>query len=248
MSELVGKAAMVVGAGRGLGRGIADAFADAGASVVAVARSRPEVAELAAANVNIRAEAADAADAQTASDLLDRYKPAVVVLVAGAVPVMGRLQDQTWETFSVNWHADVKIAFHWLQAALTKPLAPGGRVVVVSSGAAVKGSPASGGYAGAKATQRFLADYARVEAQRAGLDVTVTVVLPAAMTPFGAVGRQGIQAYAARSGQSEDAFVKQLGDLLTPELAGAALVELLQTDPADTAAAYLLTSNGLKPA
>jgi 3-oxoacyl-[acyl-carrier protein] reductase len=38
-------------------------------------------------------------------------------------------------------------------------LRPGSRVVVFSSGAALGGSPLSGGYAGAKATQRFIAAY-----------------------------------------------------------------------------------------
>jgi hypothetical protein len=60
---------------------------------------------------------------------------------------MGPLQ-QTWETFSVNWHTDVKIAFTWLREALLQPLPPGSRVAV-SSGAAINSSPASGGYAGA---------------------------------------------------------------------------------------------------
>ena len=146
-----------------------------------------------------------------------------MILVAGANPVMRPLQHQTWETFSVNWHADVKIAFTWLREALLRPLPPGSRVIVVSSGAAVNGSPASGGYAGSKATQRFLAEYAQDESRRAGLDITVTAVLPR-MTPFGDVGRRGVRAYAARGGQTEEAYLEQLGELLTPELAGSALL------------------------
>src|SRR5438270_14068706 len=97
-----------------------------------------------------------------------RAGPEVLILVAGANPVMRPLQYQTWETFSVNWHTDVKIAFTWLREALLKPLPPGSRVVVVSSGAAINGSPASGGYAGSKATQRFIAGYAQDESHRAG--------------------------------------------------------------------------------
>ena len=46
------------------------------------------------------------------------YEPEVLILVAGANPVMRPLQYQTWETFSVNWHTDVKIAFTWLREAL----------------------------------------------------------------------------------------------------------------------------------
>jgi 3-oxoacyl-[acyl-carrier protein] reductase len=245
MSDLSGRTTVVVGASRGLGRGIAHAFAQAGAPVVAVARTAPALAELAASGGNIRTEIADAADATVAGRLLDQYKPEVLLLVAGANPQMRPLQHQTWETFSVNWNTDVKIAFTWLREALLQPLPPGSRVVVVSSGAAINGSPASGGYAGAKATQRFIAAYAQEESRRAGLDITVTTVMPR-MSPFADVGRQGIRAYAARSGQTEEEFLKQLGESWTPEMAGSALVDLVQADAATTAPEYLLTGAGLQ--
>jgi NAD(P)-dependent dehydrogenase (short-subunit alcohol dehydrogenase family) len=245
MSDLSDKTTVVVGASRGLGRGITHAFADAGAPVVAVARTGAALAELAATTANIRTEVADAADPTVAWSLLDQYAPEVLILVAGANPVMRPLQYQTWETFSVNWHTDVKIAFNWLREALLKPLPPDSRVVVVSSGAALFGSPASGGYAGAKATQRFIAAYARDESRRAGLDITVTAVMPT-MTPFGEVGRRGVRAYAARGGQTEEAYLEQLGDVLTPEVAGSALVDLVRAEPATTASEYLLTAAGLQ--
>jgi NAD(P)-dependent dehydrogenase (short-subunit alcohol dehydrogenase family) len=213
--------------------------------VIAVARTGPALAELATSSANIRTEVADAADATVAWSLLGQYEPEVLVLVAGANPVMRPLQHQTWETFSLNWHTDVKIAFTWLREALLKPLPPGSRVVVVSSGAAINGSPASGGYAGSKATQRFLAEYAQEESRRAGLDITVTAVMPR-MTPHGEVGRRGVRAYAARSGQTEEAYLKQLGELLTPEIAGTALVELVRADAATVAPGYLLTGAGLQ--
>ena len=85
----------------------------------------PALAELATTSANIRTEVADAADATVAWSLLDQYEPEVLILVAGANPVMRPLQYQTWETFSVNWHTDVKIAFTWLREAL---LPPGSRV------------------------------------------------------------------------------------------------------------------------
>ena len=188
---------------------------------------------------------AHAADATVAWSLLDRYDPEVLILVAGANPAMRPLQQQTWETFSVNWNADVKIAFTWLREALLRPLPPGSRVVVVSSGAAINGSPASGGYAGAKATQRFIAAYAQEESRRAGLDITVTAVMPR-MSPFADVGRRGVRAYAARSDQSEEAYLKQVGEVWTPEVAGSALVELVRAIPATTAPGYLLTGAGLQ--
>ncbi len=245
MSDLSGRTTIVVGASRGLGRGIARAFAEAGAPVVAVARTGPALAELAAAGANIRTEIADAADPTVAWSLLDQYEPEVLILVAGANPVMRPLQHQTWETFAANWNTDVKITFTWVREALLKPLPTGSRVVVMSSGAAINGSPASGGYAGAKATQRFIAGYAQDEARRAELDITVTAIMPR-MTPYGNVGRRGVRAYAARSGQSEDTYLEQLGELLTPEMAGSALVDLVRADPATTAPGYVLTGAGLQ--
>jgi NAD(P)-dependent dehydrogenase (short-subunit alcohol dehydrogenase family) len=243
-SDLTGATTIVVGASRGLGRGIARAFADAGAPVVAVSRTAAEFPEPAGGGT-IRAEVADAGDATEAASLLDRYEPQAVILVAGASPHMVPLQEQTWETFSVNWQTDVRIAFHWLREALLKPLRPRSRVVVISSGAALAGSPLSGGYAGAKATQRFITAYAQDEAKRAGLDVTFTAVLPK-ITPLTDVGRPAIEAYAARAGHSFEQHVAQLGPLVTPEIAGAAIVELVQADPASLSPAYMLTGAGLQ--
>ena len=158
---------------------------------------------------------------------------------------MRPLQHQTWETFSVNWHTDVRIAFNWLRESLLKPLRPGSLVVVISSGAAQAGSPLSGGYAGAKATQRFITAYAQDEANRAGLGITFTAVLPR-ITPLTELGRPAVQGYAARNGQSEQEYLQPMGEPLTPELAGAALVELVRTDVASIAPAYLLNGAGLQ--
>jgi 3-oxoacyl-[acyl-carrier protein] reductase len=203
MNDLLGRITVVVGASRGLGRGITIAFAEAGAPVVAVSRTATTLPEPAAGAGTIQREVADAGEPTVAARLLDRYDPETIILVAGASPHMRPLQQQTWETFSVNWQTDVRIAFHWLREAMLKPLRPGSRVVVVSSGAAlnVDGSPLSGGYAGAKAMQRFVTKYAQDEANRAGLDITFTTVLPR-FAPVTGVGRPAVQAYAAQAGLS----------------------------------------------
>jgi 3-oxoacyl-[acyl-carrier protein] reductase len=248
MSDLSRRTTIVVGASRGLGHGIATAFAQAGAPVVAVSRTAAAFPESATGTGSIQPEVADAGDATVAASLLDRYEPEAVILVAGAPPHMRPLQQQTWETFSVNWQTDVRITFHWLREALLTPLRPGSRVVVVSSGAALNpnGSPLSGGYAGAKATQRFITGYAQDEARQSGLEITFTTVLPR-FAPQTGVGRPAVQAYAARAGQSVEDYLQQVDySLLTPEIAGAALVELVQADAANLAAAYLLTGAGLQ--
>lgn len=244
MNNLSGKTALVVGASRGLGRGIAMATATAGASVIAVSRSATTYPEPSGAG-SIQAVAADAADPTVPGGLLDQYDPQLLVVVAGATPLIRPLQHHTWETFSANWNTDVRIAFHWLREALLKPLRPGSTVVVVSSGAALAGSPLSGGYAGAKATQRFISGYAQEEADRAALGITFTAVLPR-ITPLTELGRPAVRAYAARNGQSEEEYVSRLGEPLSPEAAGAAVLELARADTASIAPGYLLTGAGLQ--
>jgi len=233
MNALANRTTIVVGASRGLGRGIATALGDAGAPVVAVSRSQPGLAKLADTTPNISTEVADASDPTVAGALLDRYEPSILILVAGATPLMRPLQHQTWETFS------------WLRESLLKPLGQGSQVVVISSGAAVNGSPLSGGYAGAKATQRFITAYAQDEANRADLGITFTTVLPR-ITPLTDLGRPAVQAYASRNGQSEQEYLQPMGEPLTPALAGTALVELARTDVASIAPAYLLNGAGLQ--
>jgi NAD(P)-dependent dehydrogenase (short-subunit alcohol dehydrogenase family) len=245
MNNLSGQTALIVGASRGLGRGIATAAAEAGASVIAVSRSATTFPDPTNGAGSIQAVVADAAEPSVPGSLLDRYDPQVLVLVAGASPLPRPLQHHTWETFSANWNTDVRIAFHWLREALLKPLRPGSRVVVFSSGAALAGSPLSGGYAGAKATQRFITGYAQDEANRADLGITFTALMPR-ITPLTDLGRPAVRAYAARGGQSEEEYVKQLGELLSPQVAGAAVVELVQADTAAVAAGYLLTGAGLQ--
>jgi NAD(P)-dependent dehydrogenase (short-subunit alcohol dehydrogenase family) len=243
MTTLSSTPAIVVGAGRGLGHGIASALAAAGTPVIAVSRTAPPAGTDPAA---LQVELADAAEPSTAARLLDLHAPGTVIVVAGASPALLPLQDQTWESFSINWHADVKIAFHWLQAALRRPLSPGSRVIVISSGAALAGSPLSGGYAGAKATQRFITAYAQDESTRAGLDITFTAVLPR-LTPLTDLGRPAARAYAARAGLTDTEYAQQLGGSLTPSGAGAAISELLGTKTADLVPAYLLSADGLRP-
>ncbi len=243
---LAHRTAIVVGASRGLGRGIATTLAAAGGDVVALARGAGALADLVAADHSILPESGDASDPALAVRLLDHYDPDLVVVVAGAAPPILSLQEQTWETLSVNWNADVRIAFSWLQAVLRKPLCPGSRLVLFSSGAALQGSPLSGGYAGAKATQRFLVGYAQDEARRADMDLTFTVVMPR-LTPRTELGRPAVLAYAKRAGQTEAEYMAQMGEPLTPEAAGSAVLELALARAETLAPAYLLTGAGFKP-
>ena len=60
------------------------------------------------------------------------------------------------------------------------------------------------------------------------------------------LGRLAVAAHAAQSGVSEDEFLKGLGEPLTPEIAGAALVGLVRGDVATVAPGYRLSAAGLQ--
>jgi NAD(P)-dependent dehydrogenase (short-subunit alcohol dehydrogenase family) len=231
-NTLTGSTAIVTGASRGFGRGIAAALTTAGAHVVGVARSGGTVT-------------ADAADPDTAQRLIDEYQPRTVVLCAGAAPQMSPLHEQTWESFSQNWNVDVAQAFHWTRYALQRPLAPGSTVIAVSSGAAINGSPLSGGYAGAKATVKLITDYAAIESQLGGLGIEFVSVLPQ-LTPATELGAKAVAAYAQRQGVDVDTFVGSLRPALTAEQVGKSVLEIATGQRRDHRA-YMLSSAGLSP-
>lgn len=239
MTALTGKSVVVVGGSRGLGLGVALAARDAGARVTAVAR---DVSPLAGVT-GLDPEPGDAADEAFADKLLVQ-QPDLLVITAGAVPPMRPLTEQTWETFSANWHTDVRIAFTWLRAALRRPLAPGSRVVVFGSAAELRGSPLSGGYAGAKATVRLITGYAAAEAKSLG--IAMTTVLPV-ITPGTTIGETAIRGYSAASGSTPEAFRANLPAAPTPESVGAAIVALAEAPAAAMAGAYTVDAAGLRP-
>jgi NAD(P)-dependent dehydrogenase (short-subunit alcohol dehydrogenase family) len=243
--ELSGTTALVTGATRGFGRAITVALHGAGADVVAVARNAEQLdrlrSDLGGSLVTV---AADAADPVVAGSLVEQYRPGTLVLNAGAPPLMRPLQHQTWQTFSRNWEVDTQQAFHWIREALLVPLAPGSTVIAMSSGAALFGSPLSGGYAGAKAAIRFITGYAAEESERAGLGIRFVSVLPK-LTPATDLGAAAVAAYARRAGIDVDVFVKQSGPALAPEHVGKHIADLASSTD-HRPGAYLLTPDGLK--
>jgi NAD(P)-dependent dehydrogenase (short-subunit alcohol dehydrogenase family) len=242
--DLAGSTAIVTGASRGFGRAIATALAAAGAEVVGVARTAAQLDEVRGALGDaFLPVVAGSSDPAKASQLIDKYAPRTLVLCAGSAPQMSPLQDQSWETFSANWNVDVAQAFHWTRHALQRPLAPGSSVILMSSGAAVNGSPLSGGYAGAKATVRFIGSYGAGESDRAGLGITFVSVLPR-LTAVTDLGAAAAAAYAERQGVDVDTFVEAAGPALTAEQVGTSVLAIAGGDPGQHGA-YLLTASGL---
>ena len=238
------RTAVVTGAGRGFGRAIATALVAAGTTVVGIARAAEQ---LHAVRVELGERfiplVADATDETVAQDAIRTHRPDLLVLNAGAVPHMAPIHEQTWDTFSRNWNVDTRHVFAWTRAALRAPLAPGAVVLSMSSGAALNGSPMSGGYASAKAAVRYLRGYAEEESDRAGLGIRFVTVLPQ-LTPATRLGSVGVTGYAARNGVDADTIVEGLQPILTPELLAKTVVALA-ADPA-SAAEYRISGAGLR--
>ena len=216
--------AIVTGGSRGLGRGIAETLSTAKMRVVVVARD-PAKLEAAAKEMGVGHVAADVADELTAGRLLQDLRPDLLVLCAGASPLLRPLHLHSWETFSHNWEVDAKATFVWVRNALLLPMKPGGHIVIVSSMAAVNGSPLSGGYAGAKRMQWFMADYAAQEAGRLKIGLRVHCLLPV-LNPSADLGRAAIAAYAERANVGVEQFTQRLMPALTPSIIGDAVADL----------------------
>lgn len=210
MHSLKDQRVIVTGGSAGLGLGIVEALVERGARVTVLARDAQRLAEV-ERRLGVTAVSGDITDRRLAASLLRELKPGVVVLNAGAAPEPRPLHEQTWETFSACWNSDVQGGFVWLQEILRLPLDRGSRVLVSSSGAAVNGSPLSGGYAGSKRMLWLLAKYANTVSDEQNLGIKVQALVPLQMNGATRLGRHAAEAYARRKGVTVEEFLAGFG-------------------------------------
>jgi NAD(P)-dependent dehydrogenase (short-subunit alcohol dehydrogenase family) len=223
------KSVVVTGGSRGLGLGLVEALVDQGAKVTVVARQSDALSAV-RSRLGVATIAADIRDEAAAHRIIADVRPDILALNAGTKPTMVRLDQISWADFTAPWEHDVKAGLHWLQAALNLPLNPGSRVLVVSSGAAVGGSPLSGGYGGAKRMLWFMAKYAnRVSAQR-GLGICFQTIVPRQMILGTGIGDTAAGAYAKALAIEPEAFVARFGAPMPPRVFGENVISVL-SDP-----------------
>ncbi len=229
MKSLEGVKVVVTGGSRGLGLGMVEALVARKAQVTVVARN-PESLHQVAKRLGVATVSGDVADEQLARSVLGDVKPAVLILNAGAKPPGGLIHEQTWEGFTRTWESDVKATFHWVQQALKLPLPKGSRVLLGSSGAAIGGSPLSGGYAGAKRMIWLLAQYANVSSHALQLGISFQAIVPQQMIGDTDLGRTAAELYAARKGVTPEQFLAGFGAPLSSAQVGEHVAAIL-TDP-----------------
>ena len=226
MKTLVDQRVIVTGGSSGLGLGVVEALVARQAQVTVVARDRTRLAEV-QNRLGVATVAGDVTDRTLAHELLQDVRPSMLILNAGTPLVMAPLHEQTWEAFSGTWNSDVKAGLHWIQEAIALPLPAGSRVLIASSGAAVGGSPLSGGYAGAKRMLWFMAQYANVVSDKLGLGIHFQALVPMQMSGETERGRHAAEAYARSKGITSEAFLAGFGRPMPPREFGEHVAVLL---------------------
>jgi NAD(P)-dependent dehydrogenase (short-subunit alcohol dehydrogenase family) len=247
MQTLEQQRVLITGGSRGLGLGVVEALVARQAKVTVIARDSARLTEL-KARLGVTIIPGDATDPTLAESVLRDVRPSVLLLNAGATPTMAPLHEQTWESFSKNWNTDVKAAFHWIQAALRLPLERDSRVLISSSGAAIEGSPLSGGYAGAKRMAWLMASYANGVAKDLNLGIRFQALLLRQIVGTTELGRAAAEAYAHRKGVTTEVFLAGFGKPLSARDYGEHVATLLADPQYESAAAFAIRGEtGIQP-
>lgn len=170
---------VILGATGGLGTAVVDAFAKRGDRIIAVARSRSAVSELAAKYPGtVTGDTADLTSRQDVDDLWERIDrvgvPRWVVNTTGGYRG-GKVVDSTPDDFTAM--IDLNLGTAWWSCRAAARRMQGGGIVNVSSRSALVAEPGAAAYAIAKAGVIKLSEVLAAELKSAG--VRVNVVVPA---------------------------------------------------------------------
>jgi NADP-dependent 3-hydroxy acid dehydrogenase YdfG len=216
-----------------------------GARVLAVARQEGSLRQLAQEVPGAEILALDATEESAPAKAFEVLEPDILILSAGAFPPAAPLYEQSWQEFAINWESDVKIAFYFCKAALSRPLRTGTSVVLISSGAALAGSPISRGYAGAKRTQLFIANYSQKESDRLGLGLRFMAIAPR-IIPDTELGKHAVAGYSRYLGVSAADFVQGMAAPPTVCNVATAVIELVVNPDRTRGDVFIVSGKGLE--
>jgi NAD(P)-dependent dehydrogenase (short-subunit alcohol dehydrogenase family) len=235
MQNLNGKRVVITGGSQGLGLAMVEALVACGANVTAISRDRANLG--AAERTGAAVIAGDATDATLMNKVVREEAPDVLILNAGTRLPIKPIDQLSWDEFSIVWNTDVKAGLVGIQAALRTPMKPDGRVLVMSSGAAmVLAVPfikpddlsLSGGYIGAKRMLWFMAHSANKVSRERDLGINFQVLAPLQLIPGTTLGHQVATACAEIEGISTDEhLMRRYGSILRPAQIGEQVAELL---------------------
>jgi 3-hydroxybutyrate dehydrogenase len=228
--NLVGRTALVTGAGSGIGRACAARLARAGAAVVVLDRDEATIKEV-AEQIGARAVVADLTDLDSIDDLDLGTEAGVDILVNNAgFQHVAPIEEFPPEVFSAILRVMLEAPFRLVRRCLPGMYAQGwGRIINISSVHGVRASPFKSAYVTAKHGLEGLSKVIALEGAPHG--VTSHCINPAYVrTPL--VERQ-IEAQAAAHGISADEVVEKV--MLEP----AAIKRLIEPAEVAELVAYL---------
>ncbi len=187
--KLVGKVAIVTGAGQGIGRGIALAMAKEGAKLALTGRTQAKIDAVVAEITALGSEALGLVCDMGDRAQVDRAVQATVerfgridALINNAQSTNQKLiEHTTLEDVALSYNSGTMGTFHAMQACLPHLRQQGGSVVNFGSNTAVSGDPTFGAYAMAKEAIRGLTRVAAKEWGR--YNIRVNCICPTAMSP-----------------------------------------------------------------
>lgn len=200
-ARLVGKVAVVAGGSRGIGLAIARRFAEEGARVVVIARGRATLDRSLAAIAatpglaghvsGVQADMSDLAEIARAYAEVRAFAGRIDVLVANVggaqVAPLGAIDEAHFDdVFRLN----VKATLFCVQQALPL-LSAGASVILLSSSAASRGTPALSVYSAAKAAVRSFARSWMLDLQPRRIRVNVLSPGPTDTPGLGAMAAPG---------------------------------------------------------
>lgn len=235
MSELAGKVIVVTGAASGIGRAAAICCGRQGARLLAVDLDAEGVdscvKELTTEGVDVQGECVDVKDEAQVKQLFRRIGQTVdhvdglihaAGILEGALVPVDEFDELTWDrVIDINLKGSFLIAKH----AVPLMEKSGGVLVLISSGAGVKGGSSSVAYGSSKGGVHGLSLV--LAAQLADRNIRVHAVCPGALaTPL---KLRVVQKQADATGQNIDDLASRLGD---PEGVGK-ILSFLVSDAAD---------------
>ena len=180
-----GKLVLITGASAGIGRAAVKAFAADGARVLATARRREKLIELAAEverdGGKVEPFAADVADGPSmtamSAAVLARFGSPDVLIANAGVGLDARFVESTDEAVRTVFETNVLGVYRSVRPFLPGMVARGsGRVLLVSSVVGLRGTPHYSAYSASKFALHGMVDSLRAELYGSG--VTVGIVCP----------------------------------------------------------------------
>lgn len=167
------KRILITGASKGLGKAIAEALDGLGHRTVLMARDKSALQQLSQSLDQASLISADLADLEALPDLVEEARERMggldgLINCAGTIDPIATVEDSDPATFARSIEVNLTAPALLMRAALPHLRQSGGRIVNISSGAAVKPMPSWGAYCASKAGLHMLTSLVALEAPDVG--------------------------------------------------------------------------------